>query len=217
MKIISTFKKLTTTLSLNIFKIFKLKRIIKKINNLYKDTPTYSLSKQARSTQDNNPNLVYGELSIKSFIYLLALLAKPNGCKILDIGCGDAKLLHSAALFFKHINITGIEIVPEVYQVAQDKLNQLQSEIKDNHNQVKIINEDASTYSLQNFNIVYMCLSALEDPNWQAIVKQLESLKPGSKVISIARKINHPNFKPIYIAVHPASWGPASVYIYQRE
>lgn len=200
------------TIWLHPFKHWRLKRILKQ---QYKNIESYHLSKQFREKLDkDNPDYIYGELDIADFIYLLALVIKPH-MTLIDLGCGDGKLCHAAALRFKHISIQGIEKVPELVKAAQSIQAKLKSRIDKQDNQLVFSQDDICEADLTPCDLIYMNLSAFSESTWQRMEQKLVELPQACTIISVERKLTGA-YKLIYQGRHHASWGPALVYIYTK-
>jgi SAM-dependent methyltransferase len=207
---IASTTKLKAYLETFVFKRLKLMRVLHTIKKQYKPIETYSISKQYRDQHaPDNPDLIYGELNIKSFIYLLSLVSKQGKCKIIDLGCGDGKLIIAASLYFKQLQVSGIELAKDLATIGQSVSAQLKSK-------ADIIHGDILSHDFTDVDIVYMSVSAFEEKTWQAICQKLQALPKDRTIISVARKLEGP-FQLIYVGSHRASWGPALVYIYNRN
>lgn len=111
-------------------KCFKLIYVQKTIKTAYKNISSYSISKQYRiSYEPTNPDLIYGELVVKDFLYLCALIPKNLNCKIYDLGCGDARLLLAAVLLFKGLKAVGIEKISSLQEAASSIILSKQSSL----------------------------------------------------------------------------------------
>ena len=218
--IISSLDKLKNYFSVFFVRFLRLIYVLKTIRFCYKAIPTYSLSKHYRVTQEpTNPDFIYGELSVCSFLYLLALIPKNINCKIYDLGCGDGKLLLAAVLFFKNLTAIGIEKIPDLCQVASDRITRninININIKKNHSCLIILEKSFLDADFSDAHIVYINGSALKNDTWNELYARLQKLNPESYVISVVRKLEGPLFRLIYAGQHTCSWGKAFVYIYQN-
>lgn len=213
--ILSKFRSYCRVFIINNFKLIYVLFMLKKS---YKNTPTYSISKYYRETQEpNNSDLIYGELAVHSFLYLLMLIIKSKNIKIYDLGCGDGKLLLSAVLFFKNLHAMGIEKVEPLknigFNIAQLRL----PEIKKNHSSLSFFQDSFLTKDISDGNIIYINGAALGKASWDVLNDRFRLLAPNSYIISVEYKINNALFSLIYMGIHSASWGKARVYIYQKK
>ena len=207
--------KLKTYIAVFILKFFKLVYVLAIVKKTYAKTPTYSISKQYRVEQEpENPDLIYGELAISSFLYLLALIPKKMNCKIYDLGCGDARLLLSAALFYNHLKAVGIEKITTLHNIASSIVLSMLPKIIKNNCALNIIEDSFLKVNFFDADIVYVNGAALKETTWNQLCERFNHLKKGSYVISVERKFENRLFPLIYSGKHNASWGRAWVYIY---
>lgn len=213
--LISFLDKIKTYFIVYFLKFFTLIYVLLILHKTYQKTPTYSISKQYRDTQETpNPDLIYGELSIHSFLYLLALIPKKINGNIYDLGCGDGKLLLGAVLFFRNINAMGIEIVGTLKNVAATiALSKLRN-VTLNNNTLNFIEGSFLTQDFSDASIVYINAAALKKTTWDKLEERLKKLKHNTYVISVVRKLESPLFSLVYSGMHDCSWGKAWVYIY---
>jgi hypothetical protein len=67
--------------------------------------------------------LTYGEMDLSFFIALLRRLNPPPHSKFVDLGSGRGQLVLAAAKLFPWKLCTGIEIMPEVFEIGQGALD----------------------------------------------------------------------------------------------
>jgi hypothetical protein len=135
--------KLNIFFTVFILKLFKLIHVLTILKKNYQSIPSYSISKQYRITQEpTNSDLIYGELSVHSFLYLLALIPKKNNALIYDLGSGDGKLLLSAVLFFKNLTAIGIEKVTDLQKIAFELSLALNANIQKNYSSLLFLHQD---------------------------------------------------------------------------
>lgn len=205
-----------------IFKIktyFRLIYVLILIKKSYFNIATYSISKKYRTEQEpSNTDLIYGELSICSFLYLLTLILKDNNPnkKIYDLGCGDGKLLLSAVLLFKNLQAIGIEVIAPLQKIASDLATLRVNEINKNNSSLNIFQDSFLIKDFSDGDIIYINSAALGKSTWDVLYERFNILAKDSYLISVENKITSPLFSLIYVGMHSASWGKARVYIYQK-
>lgn len=194
---------------------FKLVSVLFTVKKTYKNIPTYSISKEYRQKQEpQNLDLVYGELSPSCFLYLLALLPHKPNIKLYDLGCGDAKLLLSAVLFYKNLHATGIEKIPTLQKIASEIALSNHKKIEKNHSALVILEGDFLKKDFLDADVLYINGCALNKFSWEQLNQDFNKLNIHSYIISIERKMESPLFSLFYFGWHNASWGKARVYIY---
>lgn len=195
----------------------KLSISLVKTHKLYQDIPSYSISKQYRhQTQTTNPDYIYGEFNLESFIYLCKLASLSKNKAMVDLGCGDGKLLAICAHYFENVKITGVEIVEPLLIEANKVALKLNETIAKRQNTLTIVNEDARTHPLHPYDLIYVNFAAVSEATWKDIYENLLTTKPGTKIISVARTLDK-DFELIYKGQHKASWGMVWIYIYHRS
>lgn len=215
---ISRAFRISTWLKVFIWQGLKLALVLTIIKCLYRKTPTYSISKQYRQQYEpNNPDLIYGELAIPAFIYIVSLLPKPSNCKIYDLGCGDGKLVAAAACYFTNIEAIGIEKLSPLTQASENIIASVEAKAHKCNSNLSIITQDYLEVSFSDANIVYINGAALKEKTWQKLLQKFYELPKGSYVICVARRIESNHLKLIYKGSHRASWGPAWVHIYKKN
>lgn len=206
-----------------VFHFVRLKGAEKCTKQAYQHIPTYSISKSFRHTQSKNqPDYIYGELFTRDFIFLLSLIAhhQKKPLRVIDLGCGDAKLLFTAAHYFKNTRFLGVEIVPELSEIATKVASRALIEIQKRNNFIDIMNGDFTildlTSQIHACDILYTNSAALSEHTWRQLQAKFQRLKSGSCLISVERKIDLPDFECVYIGRHAASWGNAIVRCYVK-
>lgn len=214
---ISLAHKLKTFTKVYFIKLHVLLFALYCVKKSYHNIPTYTLSKEYRmSHEPKNTDLIYGELSIHAFLYLLALIIKNKNEKIYDLGCGDGKLLLSAALYFKKIQAVGIEKIENLTNIAKN-INKLNiSKINYHSSSVTFFSESFLVKDFSDGNIIYVNGCALGKTTWDALNERFNRLNKNSYLISVENKVFSPCFTMIYKGMHAASWGKTRVYIYQK-
>lgn len=86
----------------------------------------HELSLEYRDQQERNTSLVYGELPLQSLRKIFATVSSLDKCKaalsgtFVDLGSGSGKVVLAAALLESFHSVTGIEIVPELHDMATE-------------------------------------------------------------------------------------------------
>lgn len=196
----------------------KILLITYKINQFYADKPSYTLSKEYREqkTQEDN-NLIYGELSPTDFIRILLRIPSNKRYSIIDLGCGDGKLILSASLFFNKCSLMGIEIVPPLANIAIQAAEKFQPEIQNNQSHLRIKTADLCHYDIDPFDIIYINAAAFEESVWQLVEKKLLEKGKAFYVISVERKLSYKAFTLKHQGRYQTSWGMAIVRVYQKR
>lgn len=196
----------------------KILLIKQKINQFYADKPSYTLSKDYRekNTQEDK-NLIYGELSSTDFIRILWRIPSNKLHSIIDLGCGDGKLILTASLFFKNCRLTGIEIVPTLANIAKQAAETFQPKIQSNHSHLQIKKADLCHCDIDSFDTIYINAAAFEESTWQLVEKKLVEKANAYYVVSVERQLPNEAFVLKHQGRYHTSWGIAIVRIYQKR
>lgn len=195
----------------------KIKLILMIIKRLYAQLPTYTLSKFYRKTlTKDNPDFIYGELNITDFLFLIDYLPGCNERHIVDLGCGDGKLLVAAGLYCNKTHLTGIEVVPDLAQSAILIAKKLENTIKKSQNTLQILQADFLNETIENYTHIYVNAAALSHTTWNQLRQKLLSLRAGTWIISVERKLGDDCFCLYDVVRCKGSWGNALVNLYQK-
>lgn len=199
-------------------KVPRILLVKQKINQFYADKPSYTLSKQYREKNaKENKNLIYGELSSTDFIQLLLRIPYSNRHSIVDLGCGDGKLILTASLLFKNSSFTGIEIIPSLANIANQAAERFQPQIQSNHSQLQIKTADLRHCELDTYDTIYINAAAFEEGTWQLVKKSLVEKGNAYYVISVEQQLPNTAFVLKHQGRYHTSWGIAIVRIYQKR
>jgi tRNA G37 N-methylase Trm5 len=124
---------------------------------------------------DRRPDVVYWPTPQIVVDKMLELAEVKKGDVVYDLGCGDARILVTAA---KKYGVKGFG-----YDIDPERIKDSNENVKKNHveNQVTIKKADIFTLDLKDANVVTLYL--LPDLNVK-LMPQLEKLKPGSRIVS---------------------------------
>ena len=193
------------------------------LTQLYNDTNSAEISTQERSRLNTDADdFVYGEIEFSTFTHILAKV-QPQPTEIFyDLGCGAGKAILSAALNFDLAEIIGIELLPGLCQLANEKFEYAKLLVKDNHfylnrlTRLTIINDDLYRCDISDGDIIFINATCFHYTNWKKIQDKLLSLKIGSRVIVTTKSIDHDYFLHLSRQFELMSWGINSVNTYKK-
>ncbi len=189
--------------------------ILKEIDLLFHDVNPFKISKMARNKE---PNLIYGEIDICSFLDLLELVSPKPGDILYDLGSGCGKCIIAAHLAYPYIDIKGIELIKDLHAIAQEKVkNHLnKNSLKSKNINIQLIHDNLLNQDFSDANIIFINATAYDAPLWEKFMQKLILLKCGTKIIITSKTLPSPLFAKKYAAMEHMSWGWASTYIYQK-
>ena len=131
--------------------------------------------KSAKTDADRRPDVVYWPTPQNVVDKMLELAEVKKGDLVYDLGCGDARILVTAA---KKYGVKGFG-----YDIDPERIKDSLENVKKNNveNLVTIKRADIFTLDLKDANVVTLYL--LPDLNVK-LMPQLEKLKPGSRIVS---------------------------------
>jgi protein-L-isoaspartate O-methyltransferase len=135
---------------------------------------------------------------------MLELAAPKPGETVFDLGCGDGRVLITAAQRFK-AKAVGIEIDDKLVQRATDRIAQMNLQ-----SQVKVIEGDLLRADLSGADIVVIYLLTLSNEILRPRLEQF--LKPGARVVSYSYAV--PGWKPLKIDKTDEQHGH-TIYLYE--
>jgi len=136
---------------------------------------------------------------------MLELCGVDNSKIVYDLGCGDGRIIVTAAKTYK-AKAVGLEISPKWAQLATDKV--VEAGVQD---RVRVLQTDMMEASLAEADIVTMYL--LSEANSILRPKLEKELKPGACVVSHDFEIE--GWKPTSVETITGFKRPHSIYVYK--
>mmetsp|Transcript_35033 Transcript_35033/g.44997 ORF Transcript_35033/g.44997 Transcript_35033/m.44997 type:complete len:344 (-) Transcript_35033:235-1266(-) len=209
--------------------------LIKPLNTLFQDHPFSMLQELSQNERRNNhfqaEQLVFGETDLTWFLKTMLLLRKlfghftENGGKFWDVGCAGGKLLFAAALCHSFDMCFGFEILQSLYDEARVLHMKYEREVKPTLREAKqrvhfeIQKRDALVveggWDEVTFIIIHVCWRDTKILN--NIQEKLERMPTGSICISVAKPFVSDNWVRLALSHMPASWGRATVYVWEKQ
>ena len=127
------------------------------------------------------------------------------GETLFDLGCGDGRILFSAAQKFG-ARAVGVELSPTLVKRARQSI-----EAHGLQDQVRVVEGDLMNVDVSGANVVALYLPS--EANEQLRPKLERELKPGARVVSLEFKIK--GWKPSRIEKIDAHRHPYTIYVYE--
>ena len=138
---------------------------------------------------------------------MLTMAQVKPGETVYDLGCGDGRIVITAARQFK-AHAVGIEIRREIYERTKTKVAALGLS-----DQVQIVNGDALVYDISPADVVTLYL--LTSSNERLKPELIKSLKPTARVVSHDFEIH--GWKPAAVHKMMVEGRPHMVYLYRMN
>lgn len=136
---------------------------------------------------------------------MLSMAGLKSGETIYDLGCGDGRILFSAAKHFG-AKAVGVELSETLVNRTRAQAEQLGLQ-----SQVTVIQGDMREVELKDADVVALYL--LTEANEQIRPKLEKELKPGARVVSLEFKIK--GWKPSRVEKVEAHRHPYTIYVYE--
>jgi ubiquinone/menaquinone biosynthesis C-methylase UbiE len=127
------------------------------------------------------------------------------GETVIDLGCGDGRILIAAARDFNAKGI-GVELSSDLVKQARDEVSKLGLS-----NRVTILQGDLLAADLKSADVVTLYLLTESNDRLRPILEK--SLRPGARVVSHDFKIR--GWKPVEVATVAVSGRVHTIYVYQ--
>jgi precorrin-6B methylase 2 len=204
------------------------KRVLCLLIMLYrKENPARISQQERKRLKIQDSAFIYGEIDFFSFRIILDKVKPQAGEIFYDLGCGAGKAVFSAVLNFDLSQAIGIELLPGLCQLANKQIKKAEAIIKTQYQEysadyleqlsrIQIINTDLLNCDLTQADIIYINATCFDETLWEKVQKKLLSLKIGSRIIVITKKIRHEYFELLQQSLELMSWGMNSVNIYKK-
>jgi precorrin-6B methylase 2 len=167
-------------------------------------------------------DFIYGEIEFSSFSNILDRVQPRSNEIFYDLGCGAGKAVLSAAMNFDLSKIVGIELLPGLCQLANEKIQYARSLVGNDHfylkklSNIKIINDNLNHCDISESDIVFVNATCFGYTAWKKIQEKFLSLKIGSRVIVTTQSIDDDRFLYLSQRFELMSWGINSVNTYKK-
>lgn len=136
---------------------------------------------------------------------MLQMANLKGGETLYDLGCGDGRILFSAARGFG-AKAVGVELSETLVKRTRQQAEQLGLQ-----DQVKVIQGDMLQVELKDADVIALYL--MTEANDQLRPKLEKELKPGARVVSLEFKIR--GWKPARVEKVEAHRHPYTIYVYE--
>lgn len=140
-------------------------------------TPAFGQIPFSRNVAERAQNLAPYVTSPQPIVDLMLDMAKiKQGETVYDLGCGDGRILITAAQRFKAKGI-GVELSESLVRTTTDKVKQLNLQ-----DQIKVMHANLLDVPLNSADVVVIYLETLSNEKLRPNLER--DLKPGSRVVS---------------------------------
>lgn len=185
---------------------------------LYSGVDGFAVSRLARQKQDAI-EFTYGEIEFIPFIALLSLVSPNRDTVFYDLGCGVGKAVIACAMVYPVRKSVGIELLPELYFIAQQQTQQL-AKYPDYQQQAKkilILQDDILEADLNEATLIFINSTTFLGTIWEKISLRLSNLSQLQTVITTSKALPNADFSLINTTELQMSWGVVLAFIHARK
>lgn len=194
------------------------------LDQLYADVDGFQLSMAERKQRDlSTQALVYGEIDVQSFADILKTVQPKIGEVFYDLGCGVGKPVFAAHLLHNFEHCIGIELLDSLYKKASEILTKYEKDFRPSISpekdgqKVSFIHSDFMNTDLTPADVVYIASTCFDYEFMDRLSGKLAtSLKKGSRIVTLTKKLNHTNLQLRNTESFPMSWGTTTVHFYEK-
>lgn len=185
-------------------------------DGLFQTVDGFSLSKQARATEDAW-EYTYGEIDFMSFIALLSSISPTPNMIFYDLGSGIGTAVLACAMVFEPQKACGIERFKTLHDTALKQQEQLAQwpTYKDTIQKIHFIEGDFLSIDFSDATVVFINATALIGETWDALVRRLERLNAGTIIITTTKMLKSDDVLLKKTLPIQMSWGIINAFIYE--
>lgn len=194
--------------------------------SLYRDVSPTSISVNCRKKHGiyEDRSLVYGESHLPSLYGLFNEISPKPGEIFYDLGSGSGRLVLYAALSFPFAKCIGIELLDDLINIAQTKLELCKKELPNlpdfdasKLGEIEFIHADFRKIDISNANIIYIASTCFDDEFMLDLALHLENqLLAGTRIITFSRPLPSKQFKIIKNRLYPMEWGQVTIFFHEK-
>ena len=189
------------------------------IKQLYNNSEAYVLSRKAcKKLGVKGNDFVYGEIEFLSFCAILQTVNPKQSDVFYDLGCGSGKAVLTAALCFKFSKVIGVELLPELYHLANRQLKKAREFTHDfkSLDRIQFLNNDYLSCNFSEATILFINATCINKENWSELLEKIARLSIGSRIILTSKQIQDDKFKLLSSSKEQMSWGLVTVNSYLK-
>ncbi|WP_298625169.1 hypothetical protein [uncultured Legionella sp.] len=191
---------------------------IQVFQHLYNGVDGFAVSRVARQKKDAI-ELTYGEIEFIPFIALLSLVNPDKDTVFYDLGCGTGKAVLACSMVYPIQKSIGIELLPELYSIAQQQTEKLAT-YQDYILQAKkivILLDDILEADLNEATLIFVNSTTFLGEIWQKLYVRLKTLPKLKTVITTSKALPDEDFTVINSTKLQMSWGVVPAFIHSRK
>jgi ankyrin repeat protein len=161
----------------------------------------------AALVESNAGDRRYGEVGFWTSALILRAARAPSDARIADLGSGVGRFTLAAALLMPEARVAGVEIAPELHDVAAKVVLPNLS-----HRNGDFLDDDECWTS----DILFINSTAFSAELIADVERKCASLDRGAVVVTLTTRLDAPELELVERFDTPASWGVATVFVHRR-
>lgn len=151
--------------------------------------------------------LKFGETPLSSIREILKHVRVDENSTIYDLGCGRGR----AAFLFHFLTgakVIGIDLVGSFILTGRRLVRWMNLESK-----ILFCYQDIRKANLSDADLVFVCASCMGSDTRQALIQRILICKPGTQLVTVGWKPDHPSLELLEEFKTSYSWGKAGTYV----
>lgn len=194
--------------------------------SLYRDISPIAISIECRKKHGiyDDKSFVYGDSHLPSLYEIFNETNPKPGEIFYDLGSGSGRLILYAALSFPFAKCIGIELLDDLVNVAQTKLELFKKKLidlpgfePDKLGEIKFIQADFTKANFSDANVIYMASTCFPEELMRMLAVLFEKqLSPGTRIISFTKSLPSKKIKVIKSKPYQMEWGQATAFFHEK-
>jgi SAM-dependent methyltransferase len=182
----------------------------------------YQKSLNDRSFDESDLSFSFGQVDVNSWKQILELIEIKPHTSLIDLGSGAGKAAMSAAYLFKDLHVTGIELLPSLFQWGQHILKMFSENLSSEAGlRVQLICNDFFNCELEAFQTILVNPTTFNDTLLEKLILLLKKAAPETTIISIGRALKAPYLNKLLAGAWKMGWQPEgqkiAVFVYKKQ
>lgn len=180
---------------------------------LMRNSPYTSCERYLRNLPNDRVQKTYGETSFGTLDRIAAAVGLSENDVVYDLGCGRGRGVFWLNAFYK-CRAVGVEIFPEFVMHARGIQKKLRLA------GVEFVYANLMDLDYADATVIYLYGTAFADEAIAKLVDRFQTLKPGTRVVTVSYPLNDycpvPLFRLENAFSAPYAWGVARVFVQRR-
>jgi SAM-dependent methyltransferase len=200
--------------------------INKFLYQLYQDVSPATISIGCRKKLGiyNQYSFIYGESYLPSLYKIFDEVKPKEGEVFYDLGSGSGRVVLFAALNFPFAEVIGVELLDDLFDLSQKKLELLYKRLPNlpnfninNVGKINFIHDDFTKINFKKADIIYIASTCFEEKLMRNLAKFLaEQVKVGTRIITCTKHLPSKSFKINKSKLHPMEWGQVTIFFQEK-